>query len=690
MLLSNKSTGISSLNARRSTRDAVLPTRSVANISRGKAASLIPISGGDRRQQVIVHFRDDKSPDLSSAERSHVQPIPTGQQVPVMFELTKACPFGKGFGVCGSVPELGNWDTSKAVPLKWSAGDVWYAVVSLPADANVEFKFVNMDISKGIAFCGWANDVTGDKNMSLHIHANAQLKANGTVVRVMDASPLNIGDIHPNASDAPPSMMTSTTGMMAPPPAASYVPPTIHTTTAPLTETASPASAQYDINNYQGRTHGMADIGGVTSGYTADIDTHGPSIGQRVGHAAEVVGDSVRGAAGKVRDTLSSVTHRQGSTKPDYDEADPANQMVSLPHKRDTKPDYDYADPANQMVTLPRQAHEPSMARHIASDSITTDARLAGAPEGTELNPAELSYIDRSSIDYRPEHPEMRISGGGGAVPTDYGVSPTPTRYTADDVAASYPAGQTTPAVTGPDAATTQLQNAGLEMPVSNTVATASSILGNIIGGDEEFPEAMFNSGVTPTTGIDVATAGHASNPKPSPSPAPPSINPRSNPIAMAASLITRPVGSLFSKVSDLVTGSPAHDITTPEEEEARLHTFAAGAERVPVQGTAAAAPTQLPYASSTLYVPLAKPSDGVVAAAGEGRESGIGEHNEAAPESGTQRGDVTERSSQPGEATPTSSPATPHPSEKQQVEQQDNKDKDDIASAPESGSGRQ
>lgn len=42
--------------------------------------------------------------------------------MPVVFELTKHCPFGHAFALVGDDPHLGEWDVSKALRLEVSRG----------------------------------------------------------------------------------------------------------------------------------------------------------------------------------------------------------------------------------------------------------------------------------------------------------------------------------------------------------------------------------------------------------------------------------------------------------------------------------------------------------------------------------------------------------------------------------------
>jgi hypothetical protein len=88
-------------------------------------------------------------------------------------------------------------------------------------------------------------------------------------------------------------------------------------------------------------------------------------------------------------------------------------------YSSNTTPDADAADPANQMVTLgPAAAAEPNAARHIVSDTLTTDMLLGGAPPGTMVDPHALAYPDRSSLQHRPVHPD--IAARIAAAESDY------------------------------------------------------------------------------------------------------------------------------------------------------------------------------------------------------------------------------------------------------------------------------
>lgn len=53
------------------------------------------------------------------------------------------CPqvgYGEQFKIVGNQKELGSWDASKALELKWHEGDVWAATAELPVATDIEFK----------------------------------------------------------------------------------------------------------------------------------------------------------------------------------------------------------------------------------------------------------------------------------------------------------------------------------------------------------------------------------------------------------------------------------------------------------------------------------------------------------------------------------------------------------------------
>ena len=66
-----------------------------------------------------------------------------GLLVPVRFSVNAETNFGETVVVCGSIPELGNWDTAQAPEMSYVEGKkAWGITVQLPKGSNFRFKFV--------------------------------------------------------------------------------------------------------------------------------------------------------------------------------------------------------------------------------------------------------------------------------------------------------------------------------------------------------------------------------------------------------------------------------------------------------------------------------------------------------------------------------------------------------------------
>jgi len=92
----------------------------------------------------------------------HVGQIGTGtgmplvaQQVPVLFYENATTTFGENIFVVGSVPQLGNWDTSNAIPLDPTYYPVWAATVYLPPNTAFQYKFIRIESDGSVV---WESD----------------------------------------------------------------------------------------------------------------------------------------------------------------------------------------------------------------------------------------------------------------------------------------------------------------------------------------------------------------------------------------------------------------------------------------------------------------------------------------------------------------------------------------------------
>jgi endonuclease/exonuclease/phosphatase family metal-dependent hydrolase len=70
---------------------------------------------------------------------------------PLQFLKKYKVDIGEGLYVCGSLPELGSWDTRKAVKCFWHKGDNWRQEVLVKIHQiplTIEYKFVIMSYDK--------------------------------------------------------------------------------------------------------------------------------------------------------------------------------------------------------------------------------------------------------------------------------------------------------------------------------------------------------------------------------------------------------------------------------------------------------------------------------------------------------------------------------------------------------------
>ncbi|KAF8259044.1 glycoside hydrolase [Lactarius quietus] len=128
----------------------IIDGTSVAGVCTGTAFTI----GGDGSLIVTVGPRQ--------AVAVHVGQIGTGtgmplvaQQVPVLFYENATTTFGENIFVVGSVPQLGNWDTSNAIPLDPTYYPVWAATVYLPPNTAFQYKFIRIESDGSVV---WESD----------------------------------------------------------------------------------------------------------------------------------------------------------------------------------------------------------------------------------------------------------------------------------------------------------------------------------------------------------------------------------------------------------------------------------------------------------------------------------------------------------------------------------------------------
>ncbi|KAH9987051.1 glycoside hydrolase family 13 protein [Russula vinacea] len=75
--------------------------------------------------------------------------------VSVLFSENATTTYGENIFVVGSVPQLGNWNSSNAIPLDPTNYPVWGATVYLPPSTTFEYKFIRKETNGSIV---WESD----------------------------------------------------------------------------------------------------------------------------------------------------------------------------------------------------------------------------------------------------------------------------------------------------------------------------------------------------------------------------------------------------------------------------------------------------------------------------------------------------------------------------------------------------
>ncbi|GAA2615196.1 peptidase S8 [Paractinoplanes durhamensis] len=84
---------------------------------------------------------------------------PPANRIAATFNVTMTTVWGQNLYVVGSIPELGQWDPARAVPLSAATYPIWSASLTLPPNTAIEFKYLikNADSS-------WAWESTSNRS----------------------------------------------------------------------------------------------------------------------------------------------------------------------------------------------------------------------------------------------------------------------------------------------------------------------------------------------------------------------------------------------------------------------------------------------------------------------------------------------------------------------------------------------
>ncbi|KAH8986763.1 glycoside hydrolase [Lactarius hatsudake] len=128
----------------------VVDGTSVAGVCTGTAF----IISNDSRLAVTVASRQAIAVHVGALGNGTSIPK-TAQQVSVLFHTNVTTTYGENVFVVGSMPQLGNWDPSNAIPLDPTNYPMWAATTYLPSNTTFQFKFIRK-VSNGTVV--WASD----------------------------------------------------------------------------------------------------------------------------------------------------------------------------------------------------------------------------------------------------------------------------------------------------------------------------------------------------------------------------------------------------------------------------------------------------------------------------------------------------------------------------------------------------
>ncbi|GAA2854526.1 alpha-amylase [Actinoplanes cyaneus] len=125
----------------------------------GCAGTTITVSGGTASVTIPANGAvaiDVAARSGAGTTGSPVSPSagPTGSTgtVQVTFNVYATTTMGTSVYVVGSNAALGNWDTSKAVPLSASGYPIWTSPVAVPSGASFEYKYIKKDAAGNVVW----------------------------------------------------------------------------------------------------------------------------------------------------------------------------------------------------------------------------------------------------------------------------------------------------------------------------------------------------------------------------------------------------------------------------------------------------------------------------------------------------------------------------------------------------------
>lgn len=94
----------------------------------------------------------------------------SGATVDATFHEYASTTSGTNVYVVGSIPALGSWDTSKAIPLSSSGYPIWSGQVSMPTNTSFTFKYMKKDPSGNVTWESNANRSAGTTTSAISLN----------------------------------------------------------------------------------------------------------------------------------------------------------------------------------------------------------------------------------------------------------------------------------------------------------------------------------------------------------------------------------------------------------------------------------------------------------------------------------------------------------------------------------------
>jgi glycosidase len=103
----------------------------------------------------VLDITVTKGANVSNTFRYNVL---SGDQVQVIFHVTATTVSGENVYVSGSIPELGNWDPTKATEVMLNPSyPAWFLPISVPKSTTFQFKFIKKNAAGAVTWEGGTN-----------------------------------------------------------------------------------------------------------------------------------------------------------------------------------------------------------------------------------------------------------------------------------------------------------------------------------------------------------------------------------------------------------------------------------------------------------------------------------------------------------------------------------------------------